>query len=219
MDGLVGDASAVLRPRPAPRRQIIVFLRPVPSDTRRDHQDTTKPALIERVLQELDRTIEPVLLDCEQSDACFAGSRDHGIRVRETQCHGLLDDDVAAKPFHHIDSHARMVPAFGTHIHDVDWLVFKHVSVVRVPWHATLLTDGSSLRCHEVAYTGQSRLWDLSQGADMLGCDATAPYQSESHWALHRLSVPSPSLKTWRSLCLMALRVSTMSRALASTMP
>src|SRR5450830_2017142 len=218
VDGLVGDTATVLDPCAPPRCLIIILLCPVPPDPRRDHQDTSEPAFIQRVLEQLDRTVEPVLLHSKQPDVGFASCLDHCVGIRQPQCHRLLHDDVAAKPLHDIDRHTGMVATLGTDVHNVDRFVLQHVAVLGVPRHAKLLANCFGFGRHQVAHTGQPRLRDLGKGADMLGGDTSAPYERESHWALHCLSVPSPSLKSLGPLCLTALRVSTMSCALSSTM-
>src|SRR5450759_2406961 len=62
VDRLVGDTATVLSPRSTPRRLIVVVLCPMPPYARRDHQDATEPAFIQRTLEQLDRTVETVLL-------------------------------------------------------------------------------------------------------------------------------------------------------------
>src|SRR5664280_2958590 len=111
-----------------------------------------------------------------------------------------------------------MVATLGTDIHDIDWLTPQHVAVLRVPRHAKLLANCFGFGRHQVAHADQPHLRDLGEGADMLGRDTPAPYECESHGAIQRPSVPSPSLKSLGLLCWIALRVSMISCAFSSTM-
>jgi hypothetical protein len=68
---LVHDRAAVELPRPAPRLGVVVFLRSLPANGNVRHVNSPEAPLVDRSLQQLDRRVEPVLLDHEQLDTGF----------------------------------------------------------------------------------------------------------------------------------------------------
>ena len=82
MRRLIHEGAAVELPRAAPRRGVVVLLRPRPEDVDGDRVDAPEAAQIHRLLQQLQRLVAAVLLDDEQAHASLvAGAHMQRLRI------------------------------------------------------------------------------------------------------------------------------------------
>ena len=94
---LIHDRAAVELPGSAPRLGVVVLLRPLPAHGDVRHVDPAEASLVDGALQQLNRRVEPVLLDDEEMDARVVARLHQLVGLRERDRHRLLGDDVLAR--------------------------------------------------------------------------------------------------------------------------
>ena len=100
MAGLVHEGAAVQVPAAAPGGGVVIALRAGPEDIDRAQKDAAEAALINRLLDELDCGVEPVLLDDEELDAGIAAGTNHRDALIELGGHRLFAQYMAADSGH-----------------------------------------------------------------------------------------------------------------------
>jgi hypothetical protein len=196
--GLVHDRAGVERPRPPPRRLVVVLLWARPPHRRVGEEDPAEAPLVDRAPEEPDGGVQAVLLDDEELDARPGAGLDERIGPGEGDRHRLLGDDVLPRPRRE-DAVLRMEPrrcADGDH---VALRPGEHLVVCGVPRDSVLLPGSPRPFGDLVAHRRQAQPGDLAQGVEVVAADPTAPDQrhrelaSRAHAPARRSPSPSRS--------------------------
>ena len=140
VDALVHEAAAVLRPRAAPGRLLVVALVAVPAHVDGAVGEPAEAAVLERGARLLDGDVEAVLMAGRNEHAALLGAADDLVRVRHGHGHGLLNDDVHAS-VDAVESDGGVLAALSCDGDELKLGVLcEHLSVVLVP------PDGSIAR-------------------------------------------------------------------------
>jgi hypothetical protein len=170
---LVHEGPSVELPRPAPGRQVVVRLRPVPAHRGVGQIDATEATHLHRALEELDGGIEAVLLDDEELHARLVARSHERVGVLETGGHGLLRDHVHPALGRH-DAVARVEAARSADGHYVCRHFIEHARVAREPGHAPLLTRRTCALLGLVAHGNQPERRLARDGIEMTLADTAA---------------------------------------------
>ena len=94
---LIHECAAVEFPRATPWRLIVILLRTRPVHRAARQVNSAEPIAIDGALEQLDRRIEPVLLDDKELHSCLVAGVDERIGSRQRDRHRLLHHDMLAR--------------------------------------------------------------------------------------------------------------------------
>ena len=135
MNALVHQRAAVLRPGTAPRGLLIVRHCAVPKDARCAVDQLSKTAVLQRLVQLLDRCVKAVLMAYAQGDLVRLCLRDHLFCISGGERHRLFHQHMLSV-LDAVEGDLRMVSALRRNRTAVDLHLFQHLFIVRIDGRA-----------------------------------------------------------------------------------
>ena len=176
---LIQDGATVKLPRSAPRGLVVVLLWTRPPNRRVRDINPAEPPLVDRLLEQLHRGIQPVLLDNEKLYLGLVARAHECVGTGQRYRHRFFANHVFAGSGRS-DSVGRVQPARRGHGHHIAGHLTQHGRVVRVPRDARRRADVLRARFDLVADRDERQVVNFGDRIDVAATDPAAPNERDS---------------------------------------